>query len=855
MKQIVLIFLCVLSLQTTGQTDLSAFQPYNTQGDNIIHVTTADFDAVGAKDYVVTMTVDGKVIAFNRPSEIATPSADNRLWEYTNLPSIGIRILAEDLIPDSLGDEILLPGTDGHIRILSSAGTLLIDKKISSGVLYSTAVGKNNKGETMLIVSGVDGLIHFLDTSGDLITTVRPKTDRTGKIAGLIRHLIVGDFDGDGGDEVAAFINRKSFEGNNFMDIIDLSTFKRPNYWNGETGEISDNTTPGLGFTDKQLGYSYDMDNDGDEEIVAHWGVYHPEDGVGTKTFSTMIKEEEKLTLQKYEGFAQQYLIDNHGFKQKDKEKLTNTGKYLMQYGLPGDFNNDGKAELFTLYGDDLFLSKYTAETQELAISEYTWAHSEYHFPGIARLEDRNGGGDKVVLAGPINGDDHFYIVDVAKPDWRIQARKINGKGVLGDVAQNIDQLTIDIDGTTTNDEIGDDKILYVGSSFNGWLGWEMTEENCQIKAQNTYDAMQEWYTKIGGSSRVRLVSSLNTTIYGETSQDENAKITKEGVIAYAKALAKKGVYFNVIIGHGNHLYMTPETFAAIYEASIIDGECYMSARTKEIRTKEYFDYYIPLLDAVIEKSEQLGTPPPMVMICAKGPVITALTQEQGDNYFPKYKDVLVPGVENSNVGTQGLSIQERVGLWMNGDVKNWGCNVIGDNLTPNRVTEYGGMRNPHVVLRHLLSQYSLGAKIFRITSVTNLGNPMYQRGDVTGEEQVWSGVYEKGVLNFLKIVEKGIYPHATKPSEVKGISPVAISLYNRSDRMLENSINHDHEFYTPVLNEYVLNKMACWDAYTDVPENDVTFFTGGQNVDSIIYCLFRKEDLLHLFHMRQQKK
>ena len=35
----------------------SAFQPYNTQGDNLIHVATADLDAVGAKDYVVGMTV------------------------------------------------------------------------------------------------------------------------------------------------------------------------------------------------------------------------------------------------------------------------------------------------------------------------------------------------------------------------------------------------------------------------------------------------------------------------------------------------------------------------------------------------------------------------------------------------------------------------------------------------------------------------------------------------------------------------------------------------------------------------------------------------------------------------------
>jgi len=63
-----------------GQEGNLAFQPYNTQGDNLIHVATADFDGAGAKDYVVAMTVEGKVIAFQRPDLISDPSSDNRLW-------------------------------------------------------------------------------------------------------------------------------------------------------------------------------------------------------------------------------------------------------------------------------------------------------------------------------------------------------------------------------------------------------------------------------------------------------------------------------------------------------------------------------------------------------------------------------------------------------------------------------------------------------------------------------------------------------------------------------------------------------------------------------------------------------
>lgn len=818
-----------IGLQSFAQTDQSAFQPYNTQGENLIHVATADFDGVGAKDYVVAMNLQGKVIAYQRPDLITSPTADNKLWEYSaGLPSMAIRILAEDIISSSAGDEVLLPGTDGHLRVLSATGQLLYDKVISTGALYAVTVGKNNKGETIIVTSGVDGVIHILDDEINEITTVRPKTNSTANVSGLIRHVLAGDFNGDGADEVAIFINRKNFQGSCFIDLIDLSTFSRPAYWNGETAFIEDDTTPNLGFTDKQLPFAYDMDKDGNDEIVAHWGVFHPENGTSTKKFSTMLSDNEKIKLSDYQNFAQQFLIDNHGFKSGDKEKLTNTGKYLMQHGLPGDFDNDGEAELFTLYGDDLFLSDYNSSTKTLDISTYTWAHTEYHFSSIALLQDRNGGHDKIVLSGPINGDDHFYVVDVTDSNWTTQARTINGRGVLGEVNQNLDQLTLNLDGMTSETNEENDPIWYVGSSFGGWLGWVMTPESCVEKAQASYDAIQEWQDKIGGNSRVRLAVSLNTAIYGETSQDEHVNITKDGVIELCKAYAQKGVYFSVTLGHGNHTYMTPETFSEIYEASIVNGECYMMARTKELKSAAYFDLYTPHLDAVLEKATQLNTKPPMVMLLAKGAIFSILTQQQGDDFFPKYKDVLVPGVENSNVGVQDWSISERVGLWMNGDVKNWGCNVIGDNISANRVAEWGGMRNAHVVLRQLLSQYSLGAKVFRLTSVTNKENPLYLRGDVTNPNEAWSQPYEKGIINFLKIVESGSYPHPTSPSEVKGISPVSVALYNRSDRLSEQSYKHDHDKYTPTSQVYVLNKMACWDAYTDVPNNDVTSYIFG---------------------------
>ncbi|WP_289053396.1 T9SS type A sorting domain-containing protein [Carboxylicivirga marina] len=828
----ILLVLTAIALNSVFVNAQSSFQPYNTQGDNLIHITTADFDELGAKDYVVAMTVEGKVIAFNRIDQITDPSADNRLWEYTALPSMGLRIIAGDINEDSPGEEILLPGTDGHIRVLSSGGELLLDKEVSTGALYSATVAIGVGGQKVIVTSGVDGMVYILNNAGIFLKSFRPETGKAGGVSGLVRHVAAGDFDGNGTDEVLAFVNRKSFEGNNFIDIIDLATYDRPAYWNGDADEISDNVVAGLGFTDKQLVRVYDMDNDGKSELAAHWGVFHPEDGPRTKVFSTMLSDSEKLPLSQYKSFAKYDLIQNHGFQKSDKEDLTSTGKYLMQHGVPGDFDGDGKAELFTIYGDDLFLSQYEPGTKILSISDYTWAHSMYHFSDGACLEDRNGGADKMVLSGPINGDDHFYVIDFKQLDWKTEARNICCKGRFEEFEQNLDILTDNIDQFAGTLAVGEQPIWYLDYFASG-LWWEMTPENSAIQAQKVYDAQQEWYDKIGGqanyhSSKIRLAASVNSCIYGMSNECENERVTAEGVKNFCAALAQKGAYFCLKIGHGPHTFITPEDLADCYEASVVDGECYMMARSRELNEHDDFESYIPHLDALLARAEQIGSAPPMVMLCAKGATFTALTQNQADSYFPKYKDILVPGVENSNVTELDLSLAERVGLWMNGDVENWGCNVIGDNLSANRVAEWGGMRNAHVVLRQMLSQYSLGAKVFRTTSITALNNPLYERGDVTGEDQEWTQVFQKGILNFLKLVDKGIYPNAPDTEQIKGISPVSVGIYNRSTRLTEQSINHDHYKYQPETDNYVFNRLACWNAYTDIPETDATSYLYG---------------------------
>ncbi|MDF7823914.1 hypothetical protein P4B35_07800 [Pontiellaceae bacterium B12227] len=798
-KKVAIIAVCILgSIQCVFAQ--SAFQPYNTQGENLIHVTTADFDAVGAKDYVVGMSIEGKVMAYH------PASATNRLWEYQTPCSFNIMIDAGDAVTDSPGDEVLIPGTDGHVRILSSAGVLLEDWALSAGVLYCVDVGVTSGGATRIIAGGVDGRIYILDETGSVLANSRPQS------WGVIRRVVAGNYDGAGGDEVIAFYDNNAFSGGNYFEIIDLDTLYRPTYWEAP-GLNTNDVQQTLGWTDKQLPYAYDMDDDGDDELVGHWGVLHPENGAGTQSISSLLTWGERLRKKN------EYI---------DVYEDTTTGKYLLQQGIPGNFR-DWSAwpgpEMLTIYGDDLYLLDYDLTENanfRFRVKDYGYAHTLYHFTDGARLEDRNGGLDKIVLAGPANGDDHFYVVNLNGNQWKADAKAIDGNGVLGKVRDSLDELESDMEGFSGTVAEAGDPIWYV-DSFAGYLGtWDKTDLPLVAeRADEVVAAMVEWNEELFGAGvepqRIYLTASLSPAANGTTVQHA----ATNGLENVAAALAQRGAHFCLIIGKGENLYVGPAHLADIFEASIHNGHCYMMARTKELSEAHDIDAYKPHMDAVITRAATLGVAPPKVMICTKGAIFSIMPPSQASTYFPAYKDVFVPGVENSNVSDLDWSFAERAGLWLNGDVESWGCNSIGDNLTPNRITEFGGMRNGHVVLRHLLSQYVLGADVFRITSIQGKENPLFLR-DGTGPE--YSSAYRQGIFNFLKLVEAGIYPNTPHRSQLKGISPVAAALYQPNyTRLQELTYNHNYkDYYAPSTNN-VINNLACWSAYSDVPDTDLT--------------------------------
>jgi len=782
----------------------NAFQAFNTQGNNLIHITTADFDAVGSKDFVVAMTMTGKVMAFNRIAEITDPSDNNVLWEYST-GLFNTIIISGEADKNSLGDEILVAGTDGHLRILSAGGLLLNDWTVSTGALYTVDAGMNNNGEVRIAAGDVDGNVYIYNELGLLLDTYIPE------LTGVVKSVVAGNFDGRAGDEIGIFYKRSAFGGNNYIDFYDLDSLKRAYYWNLSV-PFEDDVVSALGWTDKQFPRARDMDEDGKDELVAHWGILRPTTSGSKGSLYNALEWNERLDQEKQYNKVYEF---------------TNTNKYYMQKGIAGNFK-DGTdyqgPEMMMVYGDDLYLVNYDVSkaTPTFRVSDYTYAPSQYHFSDGACLEDRNGGLDKLVLSGPNNGDDNFYLVDLSGEQWKSDAKLIpeNSQGVLNDVYNSLEEFSDKVkqfDGTAEN--IEPIHLFVLAANSPGW--WVMTPENIASNADAVAAEMQGWKDRLGGNPKNVIFSPRTTAfVFGNEAKPQ---ITEEGIVAWCAALAQRGVYFHLVVGHGGNIFISPENLAQCLEASVVDGVNYMMVFTKEIKVDE-FAPYLPLLQTLKSKAALMGIQPPKFMFAGKGPVYTGMQASVAAELFSTYKEMVVLGTEPSNVRMHEWSLAERVGLWMNGDVAGWGSHPIGDGLAANRLLEWSDMRNAHIILRYMLAHYSLGAKYFRLSTIP-ITNPLFERGDINDPEYDLANPYRQGVMTFLRLVEAGIYPSPSSPAQLKGISPVAIAIPDPNVRFENVSVNHDWHKYAPQNGNYVLNNLECWHAYTNVPEYDITSF------------------------------
>ncbi len=511
-----------------------------------------------------------------------------------------------------------------------------------------------------------------------------------------------------------------------------------------------------------------------------------------------------------------------------DKEPYPATSSfYPSTLGVPGRFQINQAASIAFVYGDDFYLAGHDATNRALAVTDHTYASPGYDFTGAARLENRNGVPDRLVLAGPITGDDHFYVVNLAGDSWKGDAKYIDGHGKSGEIAATYENMTEALDqfqGTVASPA---PEMVYFRCAMGGWLEppGDMTQQQIESYADAVAQNMQTWYDIIGGSEnyqpqRFRLIC-MGVIL------DPGVSAPIEDHLAICRAFAERGIHFAMQWDRfkcGNPEMYPPSMLADLFEASVTNGISYLHVLSGEFDVEWLVtENFLPYFDALQARALTLGIEPPDYLLDVKGPQWHKMSPEAWSNVFPKYSNLIVPSVENSNQRGPELSFSERVGMWLKGDVDHWASRTIGDNLSTTRAIEWSGMNNAHMVFRQMLSQYAFGARDFSIDSVTGTINPLYEDGTISDPEQEWVPAYRDGLFPFLKIIERGIYPANPEPRQLRGLAPVALAVNQPNYQRLARV--HYYSLYVPNTAHYAIGQLNYWDAYTDVDPTDATAF------------------------------
>jgi hypothetical protein len=146
-----------------------------------------------------------------------------------------------------------------------------------------------------------------------------------------------------------------------------------------------------------------------------------------------------------------------------------------------------------------------------------------------------------------------------------------------------------------------------------------------------------------------------------------------------------------------------------------------------------------------------------------------------------KYRDVIVPAMEETNERLGDLSLSGRVGLWLGGHVSDWAARVVHDNLCYDREHQWAAPLVGSQFLRALAYQAGLGARyqLIQLSETRTLG----------GRAQ-FEGHGPLVVEPFLHALGKGLLPRPKNSAALLSLSPVAVAMRPASVEFLAASHN-----------------------------------------------------------------
>lgn len=651
-----------------------------------------------------------------------------------------------DIDGDGL-DEALVASADGGLYAIDHNGKPLWTFR-RTPPLFQVSVAKLSERRSVVLTGGVEQILYALSPEGRLLG--KSPTPH------CIRHVRAGDIRGEGRDYAAVSIASSGLTGWLGLMLVDPSDL-RVLWTKGPLGTYGYDS--GKRFFSMLIA---DVNGDKKPEIVLSnsWG------------------EHGKIFAYDQEGNA---------LWTKSDPRIPNVPyrmNLLRHVKLPDD------EFLVGVFANVLIIYNLDGSCREVLSNRYDFANGS--FDPASRT---------FWLGSGVSGGDDVHGLHLDRPGWRKAFQELKPVGKLGRIERNLQILSEQV------------------ARFRQ-PSYQPDPRKAEVLLLDEYDVLPSDALRPKGQYRnVRFVFHEMLSQKIENKEEiwcrhvdgrRKYDLSADQIVAQVREWEAHGRDFVIGSAHSIAIYMPLSTFERVLQAA----------------PKHLWGFELSemegLTDQMREAVEQIVFP--LADLCRKygGKKIIFRNKNifwNGTCYVPfwhrvlldsKYRDVFVPGLEETNCRTQELSLAGRVGLWLANAFDHWSCRAETDNACFDRMWEWSSQQILSHHMRHLVSQASFGADVYL--------NSIHQ------------GPFSEALLQqiapFYQMLEKGVI-HVPRRNELLSVSDVCLGMRTPPSEAYVAHGGNGHG-YTYPKDEHpamVFDRLDCYWAGAPLVAHDFSYY------------------------------
>ena len=411
-----------------------------------------------------------------------------------------------------------------------------------------------------------------------------------------------------------------------------------------------------------------------------------------------------------------------------------------------------------------------------------TWAKgaAPISFTDLCAADSRNAG-STIYLSSSPNGDDCIYRVQFEK-GWERSLASLQREGKMRHVSENLNRIREQVKNYRGSAPAEPRYIQLVG--FGSIATAPQLESFRQLIAQ-----YRRVFPYPNCFFAVSLSIDVDEAVPGFLKHDSGGRrpLSSAKLINAIKRCEKADLPFIFTVAHGCQPFISLDLVEKI--AGAAPTACLGFASSEDdgsLKEIEHFvaDYWLP----VMEICKRAGKKAFLVEKHAWWTAVPAMNRfrRMVDGTF---RDVLVMSVEDSNSRSPELNLMGRLGLYLS-RAAEMSARTMLDEMCWNRQWEWEAPATGHPFLRRQIVQGLLGARYYEYML------PLRSYG--AARSAGFSTIGSESAELVIHMLGKGLLiPPA--PSEMAGVSPIAIRMREPDDRFVKEAFNiHGHDSFTP---------------------------------------------------------